>query len=333
LRFFTRSRPSRSGRPVGRSSGKSYSADLVGEGAARVEPDFVETIRATARPSTLPFPHTSVEKLVKLTGERPMEGATPDSLLALHDAGYREVIARLGTGTVLDVGCGVGDETIRLTASGRRVIGVDYDPPTAIAAQARLGRSEPDEGLTFAAMDGARVGLRDGSVDYVCSSHIIEHFVNPERHVAELARVLAPGGSAFVLTPNAPADFENPFHVYLFEPDQLRSLLGLFFEDVEVLGLDGSPELKADFAARRASGERILKLDVFQLRRRMPRSWYVGAYTRALPVVYKVLGRNSGIGSGLDDSHFFVTDEIATDTPVLFAVARRPRPSVGPTPG
>ena len=36
------------------------------------------------------------DPVVKLTGERPMEGATPDSLLALHDAGYREVIARLG---------------------------------------------------------------------------------------------------------------------------------------------------------------------------------------------------------------------------------------------
>jgi SAM-dependent methyltransferase len=265
---------------------------------------------------------------VKLTGERPMEGATPDSLLALHDAGYREVIARLGAGTVLDVGCGVGDETVRLAGSGRTVIGVDYDPPTAIAAQARLGRSDENGTLTFAAMDGSRVGLRDGSVDYACSSHIIEHFVNPERHVAELARVLAPDGSAFFLTPNAPADFENPFHVYLFEKDQLRSLLGLFFEDVEVSGLDGSSELKADFAARRASGERLLKLDVLQLRRRLPRTWYVGAYTRALPVVYKVLGRNSGIGSGLDASHFFMTDEVRPDTPVLFAVARRPRQRV-----
>ena len=45
---------------------------------------------------------------MKLTGERPMEGSTPDSLLALHDAGYREVLARLGPGRVLDVGCGVG---------------------------------------------------------------------------------------------------------------------------------------------------------------------------------------------------------------------------------
>ena len=36
--------------------------------------------------------------VARLTGERPMAGATPDSLLALHDAGYREVAARLGAG-------------------------------------------------------------------------------------------------------------------------------------------------------------------------------------------------------------------------------------------
>jgi SAM-dependent methyltransferase len=265
---------------------------------------------------------------VKLTGERPMQGATPDSLLALHDAGYREVVARLGPGVVLDVGCGVGDETARLADAGRVVVGVDYDAATAVDAGRELGRSDDGRTLRFAAMDGSRVGLRTGAVDFACSSHIIEHFVNPERHVAEIARVLAPDGTAFFLTPNAPADFENPFHVYLFEREQLRSLLGLFFEDVEVHGLEGSPELKADFAARRASGERLLKLDVFQLRRRLPRSWYVGAYTRVLPVVYKFLGSNAGVGSGLDDSHFFLTDDVNATTPVLFAVARGPRRAV-----
>ena len=35
---------------------------------------------------------------MKLTGERPMRDVTPDSLLAFHDAGYREVINRLGRG-------------------------------------------------------------------------------------------------------------------------------------------------------------------------------------------------------------------------------------------
>jgi SAM-dependent methyltransferase len=263
---------------------------------------------------------------LKLTGERPMQGATPDSLLALHDAGYREVVARLGAGTVVDVGCGVGDETARLTAPDRLVIGVDYSAETMEAAGPRWSASP---GLRFAAMDGARLGLRDASVDFACSSHIIEHFTNPVLHVAELARVLRDGGTAFVITPNAPADFENPFHVYLFEPPELVSLLGLFFDDVSVLGLEGDDVLKADFAARRASGEKLLKLDVLELRRRIPRRAYVWTYEHALPVVYKLLGsRSSGIGSGIDDSHFFVTEHISPTTPVLFAVASRPRRDV-----
>jgi SAM-dependent methyltransferase len=260
-----------------------------------------------------------------------MQGATPDSLLALHDAGYREVAARLGPGLVLDVGCGVGDETARLDAADRMVVGVDYSAETARNAAGEWGPGgSRGASVRFAAMDGARLGLRNGVVDHACSSHIIEHFTNPALHVAELARVLAPDGTAYIITPNAPADFENPFHVYLFEPDHLRSMLRLFFSDVQVLGLEGDAELHADFAQRRASGERLLRLDVFGLRRRLPRRVYVWAYERLLPLVYRVLGREStGIGSGLDASHLFLTEAIETTTPVLFAVARAPRPSVG----
>ena len=260
--------------------------------------------------------------MAKLTGERPMQGATPDSLLAFHDAGYREMRDRLGAGTVLDVGCGVGDETARLDGIGRFVIGIDYSARTAVDA----GKEWGPQGLRFAAMDGAHIGTKSGSIDWVCSSHIIEHFVAPEQHVAELARVATADGTALLITPNRTADFENPFHVSLFAADELGSLLALFFDDVKVYGLEGSPELHADFAQRRASGEKLLRLDPLKLRQRIPRSWYVWGYERVLPMVYKALGSSrTGIGSGLDESHFFLTDEIAPLTPGLFAVARRPR--------
>ena len=52
-------------------------------------------------------------------------------------------------------------------------------------------------------------------------------------------------GSAFVVTPNAPADFENPFHVYLFEAAHLTSMLSLFFEEVTCLGIEGDAVLQA----------------------------------------------------------------------------------------
>jgi SAM-dependent methyltransferase len=281
-----------------------------------------------------------LEDAVKLTGERPMEGATPDSLLALHDAGYREVAARLGPGIVVDVGCGIGAETVRLTAPDRLVIGADYSsetvqlahktyPSLETSSDPASGASSPERGrIDFFANDGAELGVRSGSVDFAVSSHIIEHFVNPALHVIELARILNADGTAFVLTPNAPADFENPFHVYPFEPEHLVSLLSLFFDDVRCYGLDGDEVLKADFGARRASGERLLKLDRFDIRLKIPRRAYVWSYEHILPLTYRVLGKDSsGIGSGIDESHFFLSEEIRRDTPVLFAVARKPRRS------
>src|SRR6476661_744414 len=113
---------------------------------------------------------------MKLTGERPMQGATPDSLLAFHDAGYREVLGRLGSGITIDVGCGIGDETRRLVGPDRLVVGADYSAETMRAAVGEHGQSGQ---LRFCTLDGSALALRAGSVDYIVSSHIIEHFLNP----------------------------------------------------------------------------------------------------------------------------------------------------------
>ena len=107
---------------------------------------------------------------MRLTGERPIEGKTPDSLLALHAAGYREVVARLGPGALLDLGCGLGDGSARFLGGGRRVTGVDYDPATAALA------AELHPGLTATCSDAAALALRSGAFDWACSSHLIEHF-------------------------------------------------------------------------------------------------------------------------------------------------------------
>lgn len=262
----------------------------------------------------------------RLTGERPQEGVTPDSLLALHDAGYRAVIARLGAGRVLDVGCGNGFESARLAGPGRRVAGVDY------SAEAAARALHDHRGvLAVARSDAERLGVATGAFDWVCSSHVIEHFTDPSGHVAELARSCAAGGTAFVLTPNAPADFENPFHLHLFEPAGLAEMLGAFFEDVWVGGIDAPPGVKADFAARRAKAERLLALDVLGLRHRMPRRWYVALYTRLLPVAYRLLAhRDAGGSTGITADGWFVTDDPDTTTLVLFAVCRRPRHASAP---
>lgn len=267
----------------------------------------------------------------RLTGERPQQGVTPDSIVALHDAGYAAVVERLGPGgLVLDVGCGEGFESVRFNGEGRTVVGVDYDPVTARDARERFGA----RGLHLGCMDATALGLASGRFGWVCSSHLIEHFVEPERHVGEIRRVLAPDGTLFVLTPNAPADFENPFHVHLFDREELSDLLTSHFEDVWVGGLDATPRVKQDLAERRAKAAKILALDFLDLRHRVPRSWYVAVYTRLLPIAYRLLSLRNSPSAGstrINADEFFVTDRVDETTLVLFAIASHPRrdPSTG----
>jgi len=258
---------------------------------------------------------------VKLTGERPIEGQTPDSLLALHAAGYREVRDRMGPGRFLDLGCGLADGTATFAAPDRQLVGIDYDPATAAAAR----RSKIDTGLVTACSDGSALGLRGEMFDWVCSSHLIEHFVDPEPHVREVSRVLAATGTAFFITPNEPADFENPYHVYLFDPEELRSMLERHFAEVSVVGLDATALVKADFEKRRALATKLLRLDPFGLRHRVPRSWFVGAHALGRRVAYRFLvDEQVGGSSGITDAEFFLTDDIDASTLVLFAVVSKP---------
>jgi SAM-dependent methyltransferase len=258
----------------------------------------------------------------RLTGERPQQGVTPDSLLALHEAGYRAVLERIGDGRILDVGCGQGFESARFLTADRQVVGADYSSDAVSVAAERYA---PD-GLRVAQMDALDLGFADDSFDGACSSHLIEHFTDPEPHVAELARVIRPDGTVCILTPNEPADFENPFHLHLFTRTELRDMLERHFDDVWLGGVDAAPHVKADFAARRLKGQKLLRFDFLDLRHRMPHSWYVWAYTRLLPFAYKLVARGDAGGvTGITADDWFVTDDLDDTTLVLFAVARSPR--------
>lgn len=98
--------------------------------------------------------------------------------------------------TIVDVGCGRGapvDPEGRgrrlhdLRGPGRQVIGIDVDP---------VGKENPvlDE---FRLIEDDRWPLDDASVDLVYSDWTLEHVEHPDSFVAELTRVLRPGG-AFV---------------------------------------------------------------------------------------------------------------------------------------
>jgi SAM-dependent methyltransferase len=98
---------------------------------------------------------------------------------------------------VLDLGCGDGRVTQELVAGldGARVRGVEGYAPLREAAAAR--------GLEVVAgdLDGA-LPFADDSIDLVVSNQVIEHLADTDVFVAEIRRVLRPGGIAVVSTEN-----------------------------------------------------------------------------------------------------------------------------------
>ena len=185
----------------------------------------------------------------RLTGERPLEGVTPDSLLALHAAGYRTVIERLER-----AGCSTWAVARGSSRPGSWPGTGRWSASTTARTRSVARRRWSGSGLVVGPDERprARHGRRilPGPARRTSSSISTD----PEGHVRELARVLADGGTAFFLTPNAPADFENPFHVHLFDPDELGALLGRHFHDVRVQGLDAVPA--GEGRLRRAAGPR-----------------------------------------------------------------------------
>jgi SAM-dependent methyltransferase len=261
--------------------------------------------------------------MAKMTGERPVKEVTPDAVLAIHDAGYDIVARNISGGLGLDLGCGLGFETQKLTGVARKVIGIDYD-----FGALKSAKDLNKDSLTFIAMDCSLLGLKNNSVDWVCSSHLIEHFYNPAKHVQEIGRVLKHDGFAYFLTPNKPADFENPFHVNVFTKDTLFSLLSDHFNQVKLIGLDAKDTVKDEIAQRRAKAAKIYSLDYFDLRHKMPRSWWIWFYSKALPVAQKIVYRGSFDGNtGISAQDFFTTDSIDDSTLVLFATCSKPKKS------
>lgn len=199
----------------------------------------------------------------KTTGERvatPTGGFNPT--WQRHVAAYALAEPLLPAGRLLDLGCGVG-HSYHLLAP-RETVGVDIEPEV-LAEQER----------ETAAADMRRLPFDDGEFASVLSVQSLEHVPDPERVLAEVVRVLGPGGVAVFITPNRltlgrPDEIIDPYHYIEFTSGELGALCAQYFSDVAVRGLFGSARYMEIYDGERRTLDRTLARDPLRLRRYVP---------------------------------------------------------------
>lgn len=95
-------------------------------------------------------------------------------------------------GTSLEVGCGSARLSTFVGAEGYRAVGLDYCVEAAALAQTSFARAGVRGDVAMG--DALRLPFRDGSIDVVLSTGLLEHFEDPAPVVREMVRVLRPGG-------------------------------------------------------------------------------------------------------------------------------------------
>jgi SAM-dependent methyltransferase len=130
--------------------------------------------------------------------------------------------------SVVDVGCGDGAATILASQinPGHRIVGVDWSADALRHARRR--------GLTLvrAEVESAGLPIASGSADVVIMSELIEHLVDPDSALEESWRVLKPGGTLLLSTPNMAAWYNRGLLALGVQP---------LFTEVSLRGVFGRP--------------------------------------------------------------------------------------------
>ncbi len=197
---------------------------------------------------------------LELTGERTLPDVPAENYwYRRHLAVYEWIAVRVAGATVLDMACGEGYGSAVLAGSAASVIGVDGNPEAY--EHARLRYTRP--GLSFARGVVETFGA-PGSFDAVVFLQTIEHVGDPAAVLSHFARILRPGGAAYVSTPNlltlAPvgaAKSDNPWHLREYRAEEFAELCRGTFPRVEMLGLFHAGKLRTHALALRLGWDRV----------------------------------------------------------------------------
>jgi ubiquinone/menaquinone biosynthesis C-methylase UbiE len=187
---------------------------------------------------------------LQFTGERVVEGKTPDRIWVDHVARYEFAANYVKGKTVLDIACGTGyGSKILIEKNAEKVFGIDLSKESIdFAAENYTG-----DGLKFMVGDIYEIDFPDNYFDIIVSFETIEHVNDNQKAFSELSRVLNPEGKLIISSPNRKLTSpgrsindlpNNAFHEIEYTPKEFALILSKYFY---INGLYGQRAIKKIF--------------------------------------------------------------------------------------
>lgn len=202
-------------------------------------------------------------------------------------------------GDVLELGVGEG--------RGLRILAHSADSYTALDkikdSLDKLEPEFPDVRFIHSNIPPIRE-LESDSFDVIVSFQVIEHIKNDKLFVEEISRLLRPGGTCLISTPNIKKTLSrNPWHVREYTHQELHDLCAPYFSHIQVKGITGSERVWEYYKKNKESVEKIMRFDILDLQHRLPAS--------LLRIPYEILNRfnRNKLQSGDNDLVSQITDE------------------------
>lgn len=190
-----------------------------------------------------------------------------------HVFAYRSIPKEsLQSKTVLEVGCGEGYGMEMLHDSTDLWLAIDKKKPAHIQFQGR----KQFEHCVLPNLSG----IPSDHFDTVICFQVIEHIYDDHGLLREMKRVLKPGGTLYLTTPNKKMSLtRNPFHVREYTPVSMQVLIAKHFHRASVEGIYGNDIVMQYYEANKKNVQRILRYDVFNLQHRLPAIFLRGVYS------------------------------------------------------